>query len=212
MLELIKKEIETNGLPNFKGNRDKREKDFWKWLGNIADKGNLVVYHDRTEILHAVVNYVLKADRMKSAAEAGLMKIIENNLYIPNSTDEAYDAVIATLKIIRGNEKTHIFPIFVPKIDKSKVGEALLTKKITNIGSVELGYDEGYSSEEPVTVNFSEGIIVLSDDYYSDTTRYGLEKPTGSFSPTQTKSSASNSTRRFDESLTRRNLFRFFLI
>jgi len=132
----------------------------------------------------------------------------EKDLDISSSIDEAYEAVIATLTKIRGTEKTHGYPIFEPKIDKREVEMAFLSKKVTRIGSVVYGYDTGdYSNEYAVVVNFSEGNLVLNEDYYSDVTRYKLEGPGGNPLLTRMKQPVSNTMRVFDEEKIRRQLY-----
>ncbi len=130
-------------------------------------------------------------------------KSTRNDLYIPRSVDEAYDSVTATLTKIRGTEETHGYPIFEPKIDKNKVGDAFLTKRAAEIGSVVCGYDTGvYSHDYPVTVNLAEGMLVLGsteDYYYGEITRHLLERPINISPLTQAEKS-------FDESQIRKQL------
>ncbi len=136
------------------------------------------------------IQRIIKEDNLNVAEQAAFVLVVqpgqgvgekkenENSLYIPKSVAEAYAAVIATLHKIAVD---HRYPIFEPKIDKNKVEEALLTREITCVGSAIFGYDTGpYSGEEPVTVNFSNGNMILGsvEDYdYGDATRDRLEKP-----------------------------------
>ncbi|HCD39254.1 MAG TPA: hypothetical protein DEQ77_11190 [Candidatus Omnitrophica bacterium] len=102
----------------------------------------------------------------------------EKDIYIPKSADEAYTAVIMVLTKIMEN-----YNIFKPNIDKDKVKEALSTGVVTDVGSVffDYDYDPGLPpGEAEVTVNFSEGMLVIGgveDYYYGDTTRYEIMRP-----------------------------------
>ncbi|MFA5155888.1 MAG: hypothetical protein WC532_00635 [Candidatus Omnitrophota bacterium] len=127
-----------------------------------------------TKILQAPVEQLKELEKKINASSPVLNR--EDDLYIPTSQGEAYDAVMATLTKIRGTQESHGYPLFKTNIDRNKVEEAFSAKKATQIGSVLYGYDTGdYSTDYEVTVNFNEANITLT--FLSREEKYKLERP-----------------------------------